>query len=102
MYLVCRLLLEKKKNMLDQIIRYARSSAFVPTGAMEPQNPRLLSSAVGYSLALSCVYVFNAIFCAPTDRAELFSLSLHDALPISTHSYPVCEATRRTTRAAYI
>src|SRR5258708_4271217 len=65
-HLVCRLLLEKKKNLMHHVELQTASQSC----------PSLLSTSC--SLTIFSVFFFN-----DTATTEIYTLSLHDALPIS-------------------
>src|SRR6266571_1725405 len=81
--LVCRLLLEKKKNEIFQALKVVKFSL---------SNGRAASERVGTSISVIfvleygnlqlSVYTSNFFFFNDTATTEIYTLSLHDALPI--------------------
>src|SRR6266849_4599104 len=86
--LVCRLLLEKKKKHTDGTERnkkYARDKAYHTNNFCIYYHSRFLCLSIHSGLnqtfsALSFFFFFN-----DTATTEIYTLSLHDALPISAH-----------------
>src|SRR5471030_2446624 len=76
--IVCRLLLEKKKS-LRPFPSLRKASIFATSPPAHPDNAASLPLPPGCSPGSS--FFFNA-----TATAEIYTLSLHDALPISTDS----------------
>src|SRR5215203_4808293 len=69
-YLVCRLLLEKKKNRV-------KLGARDRVKDMRDRFRTRTTSVVSFAVALLTFFVFN-----DTATTEIYTLSLHDALPI--------------------
>src|SRR3989304_4722801 len=83
LHLVCRLLLEKKKKKhTHRTIRPSTTTHTVARGA-RPAACLGCSSAVGPSRAMLVhSYTFLFFFFNDTATTEIYTLSLHDALPI--------------------
>src|SRR2546425_619491 len=83
-YLVCRLLLEKKKH------RHAHTSKRAPTASAPHYSLSQISyfrSALSFYFPSSvCFFFFN-----DTATTEIYTLSLHDALPIFSRSFSARE-----------
>src|ERR1022692_2637660 len=83
--LVCRLLLEKKKNTHTDFTVMAQSPALVPqassTRATQPSTAYTLSDA-SWSSSLRATDPVCFFFFNDTAPPEIYPLSLHDALPI--------------------
>src|SRR3984893_4521522 len=85
-HLVCRLLLEKKKNIHNE--KHDEGCGRVPTEASNSSPraaPRALLSGIHTPLfyVLSSSFSFFFFFFNDTATTEIYTLSLHDALPIS-------------------
>src|SRR5215510_5232607 len=79
-HLVCRLLLEKKKNRaMAQSVGKNKRRLFTATFS-------LCSGLAGLGGALGAEIIFIFFFFNDTATTEIYTLSLHDALPISTAS----------------
>src|SRR6185437_5428743 len=81
-YVVCRLLLEKKKRA-DTACARVGSWACRATAALKPAtscHPRLATSSTQDSL--SPASLLSSFFFNDTATTEIYTLSLHDALPI--------------------
>src|SRR5499425_2759532 len=76
MYLVCRLLLEKKKKKLTNIFH---AEIYTLLLAIDVIRRSKLKKFVIFSDSLSCLQSF---FFNDTATTEIYTLSLHDALPI--------------------
>src|SRR6266404_2600608 len=74
-YLVCRLLLEKKKKRA-RAAHSARSPRAFGDWARLSSNPALFGSAITLAIPRNFFFFYDA----PT--TEIYTLSLHDALPI--------------------
>src|SRR5215203_2511424 len=83
-YLVCRLLLEKKKQYTT---RRASNRLTRTMGARRPMAPNHGASNRGSRAPRSCssatTPTSGAFFFNKTATTEIYTLSLHDALPIS-------------------
>src|SRR5262250_2093784 len=92
MYLVCRLLLEKKKKRPRWGGASGRRRAAGGAVSMPAPAPRG-RSALGPVAACRCgglpAFVRHCFFFNDTATTEIYTLSLHDALPISRHPQPV-------------
>src|SRR5260363_87690 len=86
-HLVCRLLLEKKNK--TRLFKYSDLKSSI---TMDVRKGRFLPFVPGLSRLLGLFFVQNCVFFFFNDTAttEIYTLSLHDALPI-------CRATPRTT-----
>src|SRR3954467_1720714 len=94
--LVCRLLLEKKKKTT----RHTRTSKHCETHTSHTEQPvrvwcTVASSepAAGYGCSPVIVLLLLFFFFNDTAPPEIYTFSLHDALPISTrpsHRPPAC------------
>src|ERR1041384_5401119 len=85
-YLVCRLLLEKKKKHgveLQTTTAQRTTRSPVHTQRAAHDAPGTLRSPRALIAALSCFYCFFFFFFNDTATTEIYPLSLHDALPIS-------------------
>src|SRR3954449_10790735 len=83
-HLVCRLLLEKKKNkkQTDTIVNRNYSSiARIESSILRPV-PTLLMFAFALSYFRLLLFFFFFFFFNDTATTEIYTLSLHDALPI--------------------
>src|ERR1022692_2847738 len=86
--LVCRLLLEKKKILLDPALPGAsrRTHGCGPGGTARHDgrptltNPQGVETTTSKTEPLLCFFFFN-----DTATTEIYTLSLHDALPIYLH-----------------
>src|SRR5215813_6752852 len=83
-HLVCRLLLEKKKRALAQA---GRKAAGAPRYGRRTERPEHRQGSVSRrpwrSLnARSCLTAIRAFFFNDPATTEIYTLSLHDALPI--------------------
>src|SRR4029079_4885313 len=83
-YLVCRLLLEKKKKIrgmqpVRQIITPVESAQIRYVQRVSPRSASFVSL---YCNALASVVLFFFFFFNDTATTEIYTLSLHDALPI--------------------
>src|SRR6266536_2851768 len=79
--IVCRLLLEKKKNTIASRIRPAPSANVKPAtspATVSPTRPAMKNSAVSRRDAPAR----SSFFFNDTATTEIYTLSLHDALPI--------------------
>src|SRR6266567_4750995 len=76
--LVCRLLLEKKKIILN-----LRISGFNSTTGWRRTICKLVHFFVFYWQGLNILYRIFIFFFNDTATTEIYTLSLHDALPIS-------------------
>src|SRR5229473_1804702 len=84
-YLVCRLLLEKKKIMISSVgVAVALSGGIFVLG--------LLLVVQRSRSAVFHVVLFFSFFFNDTATTEIYTLSLHDALPTSTFSMTPCLA----------
>src|ERR1035437_2674766 len=84
-YLVCRLLLEKKKQHINKQHRRMtiRSLRHSPRRAADwRQRAPLGSYVISCSLSVSSLLFFFFFFFNDTATTEIYTLSLHDALPI--------------------
>src|SRR2546427_403559 len=81
--LVCRLLLEKKKTTSSRKQRPAARLSATPCCAHDPYANRLSSR-------LSVTYSSVFFFFNDTATTEIYTLSLHDALPISLSKTRPC------------
>src|SRR6476660_8528212 len=82
-HLVCRLLLEKKKSIMQRI--FGRVLVKKTARAVEPRN--ISRREVCFCKRLNFVLIrpfFRFFFFNDTATTEIYTLSLHDALPIST------------------
>src|SRR6266487_2977856 len=84
-HLVCRLLLEKKKNTINRnlpaektSIRHSARCAQCPAGGLAFVGGRMVGGGMG-GVWGGFVYFF---FFNDTATTEIYTLSLHDALPI--------------------
>src|SRR6266581_3833814 len=81
-HLVCRLLLEKKKAYHD----FRNSLSVFTTVVSKPSDN--LAIVDGCLKAFSTDKLFSPFFFNNTATTEIYTLSLHDALPISGRSRP--------------
>src|SRR3982750_653847 len=95
--LVCRLLLEKKKDVAQQVRTVGGRSLVVVAGGLRggwPRRPHLPAGRRGGRTddARECGGYF---FFNDTATTEIYTLSLHDALPISSTAAPRSRRARR-------
>src|ERR1022692_3198003 len=86
--LVCRLLLEKKKHNNKKIIRKHNLTLAPENQICEPTDCALLFSpppAVSCLCSFLSILFFFFFFFNDTATTEIYTLSLHDALPILHH-----------------
>src|SRR6266487_4670890 len=83
-HLVCRLLLEKKKKKQHTRHRVTIGSIKIEAELRGAHgNPRRLAAAAGVDyLGLDLKHFANFFFFNDTATTEIYTLSLHDALPI--------------------
>src|SRR5581483_4831198 len=83
-YLVCRLLLEKKKKIMTN----NPTDQFLVTNIQTGRSTLVAFNYIDWTLCCSYVILilyyklFNAFFFIDTVTTEIYTLSLHDALPI--------------------
>src|ERR1039458_6928786 len=86
-HLVCRLLLEKKKKYLNKGATCEptrRSARALPPERALPLNPCAVSCSLCVISRDSVVVLVCFFFFNDTATTEIYTLSLHDALPISS------------------
>src|SRR5882762_440759 len=74
--IVCRLLLEKKKTLLDSPVRTERLTSPIGAGHND------LSGFVGQNIRSKVMSGTGHFFLIDTPAPRSYTLSLHDALPI--------------------
>src|SRR5437762_2676883 len=79
MYLVCRLLLEKKKQPHGQLHRMR------PDAAAADQQRQWHAPALHLRARILVRFRSHSVFFNYTAASQIYTLSLHDALPISSH-----------------
>src|SRR6266581_2414048 len=101
-HLVCRLLLEKKKVLVNDHLGFTeRVIAIVPVARRESRWLRGVSLLGRALLESGWGYLIPAVFFFFNDTAttEIYTLSLHDALPIASSNAERPARTRPSSRA---
>src|SRR4051794_25978257 len=103
-HLVCRLLLAKNKSSTRPSMRESTSST--PPTCTLPVNPnrssgrRFGAAAMMSACRPRCIFRWAIVFFKDTAPAEISTLSLHDALPISGTCWPTRPSARPSTSAS--
>src|ERR1041385_6384434 len=96
LHLVCRLLLEKKKkNQLQTTccVALTHTTATLRSDAPSARHVLIVTGTAAWQKRVPPGMVLIFFFFNDTATTEIYTLSLHDALPICTFKVPVSDVT---------